>query len=70
MQKYLHNRSLSEYRDGLLNNVVITFTDKADPQDPERREEFWRNKLGTLAPFGLNIEILRSNPLHYIATLF
>ena len=56
MQKYLHDHFLSDNHDGLLNDVEITLIDKTDPSDPERREEFWRNKLGTLAPLGLNIE--------------
>ena len=55
MQKYLHDHFLSEDHDGLLNNVENTLTDKTDPSDPERREEFWRTKLRTLAPLGLNI---------------
>ena len=55
MQKYLHDHFLSEDHDCLLNNVDITLIDKTDPQDPERREEFWRNKLRTLAHLGLNI---------------
>ena len=56
MQKYLHDHFLSEDHDGLVNNVVIIFIDKTDPSDPERREEFWRTKLRTLARHGLNIE--------------
>ena len=56
MQKYLHDHFLSEDHDGLLNNVYIIFIDKTDPSDPERREEFWRTKLRTLAPLGLNVE--------------
>ena len=56
MQKYLHDHFLSEDHDGLLNNVEITLIDKTDPSDSERREEFWRTKLRTLAPLDLNIE--------------
>ena len=55
MQKYLRDHFLSEDHDGLLNNVEITLIDETDPSDPERREEFWRTKLRTLAPMGLNI---------------
>ena len=47
---------LSEDHDGLLNNVEITLIDKTDPSDPERREEFWKTNLYTLAPLGLSIE--------------
>ena len=56
MQKYLHDYFLSEDHDGLLNNVESTLIDKIDPSDPERREEFWRTKLGTLAPLSLNMD--------------
>ena len=54
--KYLHDHFLSEDHHGLLNNVDITLIDKTDPSDPERREEFRRTKLRTLAPLGLNID--------------
>ena len=56
MQKYLQDHFLCEDHHGLLNNVEITLIDKTDPLDPERREEFWRTKLRTLTPLGLNIE--------------
>ena len=56
MQKYLHNHFISQDHDGLLNNVEVNFIDETDPSDPERGEEFWRTKLRTLAPLGLNIE--------------
>ena len=47
---------LSEGHNGLIYDVEIIFIDKADPSDPTRREEFWRTKLKTLAPYGLNVE--------------
>ena len=56
MQKHLHGYFLSEDQNGLVNNVEVTLTDKTDPSDPERRDEFQRTKLHTSAPFGLNIE--------------
>ena len=56
MQKYFHDHFLSEGRNGLTDDVEIVFIDKTDPSDPTRREEFWRNKLKTLAPYGLNVE--------------
>ena len=56
MQKYLLDNFLSEDHDGLLNNVEITLIDKTDRSDSERREEFWRTKLRTLAPLDLNVE--------------
>ena len=39
-----------------LNNVEITLIDKTDPSDPEKREEFWRTKLRTLAPLGIDLD--------------
>ena len=56
MQKYFHGHLLIEGHNGLINDVKIVFIDKTDPSDPTRREEFWRNKLKTLAPYGLNVE--------------
>ena len=56
MQKYLHDHFLSEDHNGVLNNVYIILIDKTDSSDPERREEFRRTKLRTLAPLGLNVE--------------
>ena len=56
IQQYLHDYFLSKDHDGFLNNVEITLIDRTDPLDPERREEFWRTKLRTLAPLGLKIE--------------
>ena len=50
MQKYLHDHSLSEDQDGLLNNVEITLIDKIDPSDHERREKTGMTKFRTLAP--------------------
>ena len=42
--------------DSLLNIVEITLIDKADLSDPEKREEIWSTKLGTLAALGLNFQ--------------
>ena len=56
MQKYFHDHFLSEGHSGLINDVEIVFIDKTAPLDATRREEFWRNKLKTLAPYDLNVE--------------
>ena len=56
IQKYFHDHFLSECHNGLINDVEIVFIDKTDPSDPTRREEFWRNEVKTLAPYGLNVE--------------
>ena len=41
---------------GFLNDVSVTFIDKTDPSDPLKRENFWRETLMTMAPYGFNIE--------------
>ena len=56
MQKYFQDHFLSEGHSGMINDVEIVFIDKTDPSDPTRREEFWRNKLKTLAAYGLDVE--------------
>ena len=56
MQKYFHFHFLSEEHDGLLNDFEINLIDNSDPSDPERIEEFWKNKLHTSAALSLNIE--------------
>ena len=56
MQRYLHEHFLTENHNGLINDVESIFIDKTDPSDPTRREEFWKTKLKTLAPYGLNLE--------------
>ena len=47
---------LSEGHNGLINDVEIIFIDKTDLSEPTRREQFWRTKLKTLAPNGLDVE--------------
>ena len=42
--------------DGFLNDVSVTFIDKTDPSYPLRREDYWRQTLKTMVPYGLNIE--------------
>ena len=37
---------------GFLNNVSVTFLDKTDPSDPLKCENFWRETLMTMAPYG------------------
>ena len=49
---YIYN----EAHNGLINDVEIVFIDETDPSYPTRREEFWRNRLNSLAPYGLNVE--------------
>ena len=55
-QTFLHNHFLSEGHSGLLEECEIIFIDKTRPTDPTKREDFWRRKLKTLYPDGLNVE--------------
>ena len=55
-QKSFPNHFLSEGHNGLLEDCEITFIDKTRPSDPTQREDFWRRKLKTLHPSGLNVE--------------
>ena len=41
---------------GFLNDVSLTFINKIDSSDPLKRENFWRETLMTMGPYGLNIE--------------
>ena len=34
-----------------LENVSITFIDKTDPSDPEKRENYWIQTLKTMVPW-------------------
>ena len=51
MQKYLHEHFLSEGHNGFIYDAEIIFIDKTDQSEHTRREEFWRTKLKTLAPY-------------------
>ena len=56
MQEHLFRHFSSPGYNGFLNDVSITFMDKADYSDPLKREDYWRKTLKTMTPFGLNIE--------------
>ena len=56
MQEHLLSYFSSPGHNGFLNNVSITFMDKADPSDPLKGEDYWRRTLKTMASFGINIE--------------
>ena len=55
-QTFLHNHFLSAGHGGLIEECEITFIDKTRPFDPTQREDYWRRKLKTLYPNGLNVE--------------
>ena len=56
MQHHLFEHFGSESHCSSLEDVTITFTDKTDPKDPNRREHYWRHTLKTMAPLGSNVE--------------
>ena len=56
MQQHLFRHFCIFGHCGFLQDVSLTFIDKTDPSDPLKREDYWRNTLKTMVPFGLNIE--------------
>ena len=56
MQKHLLSHFPMAGHEGFLNDVSITFIDKTDPSDPFRREDYWRQTLKTMVPYGLNTD--------------
>ena len=40
---------------GFLENVFVTFIDKTESQNPEKRENYWIYTLKTVVSWGLNI---------------
>ena len=56
MQKHLFRQFSSPGHNGFLKDVSVTFIDKTDPSDPPKRENYWRETLMTMAPYGFNIK--------------
>ena len=56
MEEHLFSHFSMAGHDGFLNDVSITFIDKTDPSGPLRKEDYWRQTLKTMVPYGLNIE--------------
>ena len=54
MQQHLSSHFSMAGHDGFLNDVSITFIDKTDSSDPLRREDYWRQTLITMVPYGVN----------------
>ena len=55
MQEHIFEHFNSEGHTGFLENVSVTFIDKTDSQNPEKRENYWIHTLKTMVPWGLNI---------------
>ena len=56
-QKHLHEHFMGGNHQGLEKDVEITLTEKTDPSDPTKSEDFWICALGTMAPKGLNVAL-------------
>ena len=50
MQQHIYEHFSSEGHCSFLDEVSITFIDKTDPKDPNKREHYWRHALKTMAP--------------------
>ena len=55
MQEHIFEHFNSEGHTGFLENVSVTFIDKTDSQNSEKRENCWIHTLKTIVPWGLNI---------------
>ena len=55
MQEHIFEHFYSESHTGFLENVSVIFIDKADSQNPEKRENYWIQTLKSMVPWGLNI---------------
>ena len=56
MQRHLYEHFNLPGHSKFLNDVSATLTDKTDPKDPTKREDYWIHTLTTEAPPGLNNE--------------
>ena len=56
MQRHLHEHFNLSSHSRFLNDVSVTLTDKKDPKDPTKREDYWIQTLKTKPPVGLSIE--------------
>ena len=56
MQEHLFSYFSMAGHDGFLNDVSTTFIEKADSSDPLQREDYWKQTLKTIVPYGLDIE--------------
>ena len=55
MQEHIFEHFNSEGHTGFLENVSVTFIDKTDLQNSEKRENYWIHTLKAMVPWGLNI---------------
>ena len=55
VQEHIFEHFNSESHTVFLENVSVTFIDKTDSQNPEKRENYWIHTLKTMVSWGLNI---------------
>ena len=55
-QQHLSEHFTSEGHCSFLKDVTITFIDKTDPKDPNRRKHYWKHTIKAMAPLGLNVD--------------
>ena len=55
VQEHIFEHFNSEGHTGFLENVSVTFLDKTDSQNPEKRENYWIHTLKIMVPWRLNI---------------
>lgn len=56
-QVFFHQHFLEANHNGLVNDCEITLIDKTDPAEPTIREAYWIERLKTIYPLGLNIQL-------------
>ena len=55
MEKHIFEHFNNEGHTGFPENDSVTFIDKTDSQNPEKRKNYWTHTLKTMVPWGLNI---------------
>ena len=55
-QEMLTEHFFNHGHNGSYKKMMVQFRDFCDPNDQEKREEFWMDKLGTFYPEGLNMK--------------
>ena len=55
MQEHIFEHFNSECPTGCVENVSVTFIDKTDLQNPEKRKNYWIHTLKTMVTWRLNI---------------
>ena len=55
MPEHIFEHFNSEGHTGFLENGSVTFIDKTDSQNPQKKGNYWIGTLKTMVPWGLNI---------------